>query len=230
MKTDPADLLGMPKGRAAHLLRREVVFHLITELGLDGCPRCHKPLLSSDNMSLDHIEPWLDVDPGLFWNLDNVGFSHRFCNASTQRASTYGDPNRGSQQLGMNKGTATGRLRQMLMFRLSQMAAMDICCRCQKIIAKATDLTIDHLDPWRLNPGQYWDMSRIAFAHPICNTLAANRSVPHDNSGLRRAGPQGTSWCAVCGEFRDVSLFTKNSNRWSGLDSWCRECRSSKRS
>jgi len=230
MKTNRDDLLGMPYGKATHLLRREVVFHLITELGLNICPRCDRPILSSDAMSFDHIKPWVDEDAALFWDLDNVAFSHRRCNYLHKRANVYGDPDRDSRQLGMNKSTATGRLLQMLLFRLAQMAGRDTCCRCQGLITEATLLTIDHVDPWRLNPGQFWDMSGIAFAHWRCNTIASNRSGHHDNSGLRRVGPPGTSWCAVCGVFRDVSLFTKNSSRWSGLDSWCRECRSSKRS
>lgn len=36
--------------------------------------------MSADDWSIEHIEPWIGVDPDLFWDLDNITFSHKKCN------------------------------------------------------------------------------------------------------------------------------------------------------
>ncbi len=80
-----AELLGMPLGTASARLKKLVLFDLVKRLGLENCYRCEQPIESADELDLDHKEPWRDVSADLFWNLDNVGFSHHACNIAAAR-------------------------------------------------------------------------------------------------------------------------------------------------
>lgn len=79
--------LGMPLGTAANQLRKRVMFHLAARLGENVCLRCGAVIETADDLSLDHIQPWLDADPALFWDLDNLAFSHLRCNTAAGRHS-----------------------------------------------------------------------------------------------------------------------------------------------
>ena len=52
---------------------------------LDSCIWCGKRITEIKDFSIDHIEPWLDNDPALFWDLDNIGFAHLGCNSKAAR-------------------------------------------------------------------------------------------------------------------------------------------------
>jgi len=45
------------------------------------CFRCKKSIESAAELSLEHKEAWLDNDIALFWDLENLGFSHLKCNS-----------------------------------------------------------------------------------------------------------------------------------------------------
>ena len=72
--------LGMSFGRACHILRQSILFSLVKEAGRDLCVRCGKRIEMVKELSIEHIDHWQDVDTALFWDLDNIGFSHRRCN------------------------------------------------------------------------------------------------------------------------------------------------------
>ncbi len=72
-----AEFLGMPIGTAMNRLRKMALLRLLQRLGEDRCYRCGKKIESIDNLSIDHIKDWLGQDLALFWDLDNVTFSHR---------------------------------------------------------------------------------------------------------------------------------------------------------
>lgn len=72
--------LGMPLGTASHRLRKMVMFNLIKRLEEDQCYRCQRKIRSPEELSIDHKQDWLNVDPDLFWDLDNIAFSHLRCN------------------------------------------------------------------------------------------------------------------------------------------------------
>jgi hypothetical protein len=78
--------LGVTQGTAQFRLQRMLIFDFLQRLGLDTCFRCGNPL-SKDDFDLDHKEPWLNVDPALYWDLKNVGFSHHSCNSSAHRVT-----------------------------------------------------------------------------------------------------------------------------------------------
>lgn len=71
--------LGMPIGTATSKLRLKVILDLLHELGRTDCSRCGKSIDTSDNLSVVHLEPWMDNNPFLFWKSDNIAFSHRDC-------------------------------------------------------------------------------------------------------------------------------------------------------
>jgi len=77
--------LGMNYSTAVAQLRKLILFKLAKQCQLDICVRCKEPILSVDDFTIDHIEAWLDTNTELFWNLENVGFSHTYCNSATKR-------------------------------------------------------------------------------------------------------------------------------------------------
>jgi hypothetical protein len=83
--------LEMSFGKASYILKRMIMFALICELKKDVCYRCDKKIVSDCDLSVDHKNPWLHIDSKLFWNLDNIAFSHKLCNSANHRiASTTG--------------------------------------------------------------------------------------------------------------------------------------------
>lgn len=72
--------LGMPLGTAVGRLRKLVLFEILKRHCENVCYRCAKIIESAEQLSLDHKVAWLDKDPELFWDLENVGFAHLRCN------------------------------------------------------------------------------------------------------------------------------------------------------
>ena len=72
--------LGMNYSTASHRLVRDILFKFIVDAGIT-CYRCGKDL-TRETFSIEHKEAWLNSeDPvGLFFDLDNISFSHQSCN------------------------------------------------------------------------------------------------------------------------------------------------------
>jgi hypothetical protein len=124
--------------------------------------------------------------------------------------------------LGMPHGTASSRLRKMILFHLLQRHDENVCFRCSKKIETADDLSIEHKLPWEgISVELFWSLDNIAFSHRYCN-------LPHRYAGgqarMRKVGPEGTAWCRRCKAFRPVTDFSRNKARWNGLQAWCDEC------
>lgn len=75
-----ADFLGMPHGTAMAKLRKNILFHQLKKHNENVCFRCQKQIITADELSVDHIEPWESLSVELFWSLENIAFSHRKCN------------------------------------------------------------------------------------------------------------------------------------------------------
>jgi len=76
-----SELLGMPVGTAQHRLRKMILFSLLVKHKENVCFRCGQVIDTVDDLSVEHMKPWASVDdPNLFWNLDNIAFSHLQCN------------------------------------------------------------------------------------------------------------------------------------------------------
>lgn len=80
-----SEFLGMPHGTASAQLRKMILFDLVKKCGLDTCYRCGEKIESIDDLSIEHKEAWLGVDVKLFWDLNNIAFSHLNCNISVGR-------------------------------------------------------------------------------------------------------------------------------------------------
>jgi len=87
-KTKKSEQLGMNYSTAQNRLRKKILFMMIQKLKLDECFQCKTLIVESQDLSIEHKIPWLDGDTRLFWDLDNIAFSHISCNASASRYST----------------------------------------------------------------------------------------------------------------------------------------------
>lgn len=78
-----AQQLGMNPGTARHRLIRDLLFSYVKDV---PCFHCGKPL-TRDTFSIEHKTPWLDSDDplGLFFDLDNISYSHESCNYGAAR-------------------------------------------------------------------------------------------------------------------------------------------------
>lgn len=75
-----AATLGMPHGTATGKLRKNIMFLLLCRLEENDCYRCKKKISTVDELSVEHIKPWEGVSAELFWDLQNIAFSHVVCN------------------------------------------------------------------------------------------------------------------------------------------------------
>lgn len=85
-----------------------------------------------------------------------------------------------NEQLGMPAGTATARLKKLLMFSLVKECNKDICYRCGKKIEDVDNFSIEHKTPWlnAENPvATFFDLDNIAYSHLNCNISAASKDI-----------------------------------------------------
>lgn len=66
---------------------------------MDICFRCKEKIDSVDDFSIDHKDPWLhSTDPKkLFFDLENVAFSHEKCNYKHRKRATKSKNKHGYQ-------------------------------------------------------------------------------------------------------------------------------------
>ena len=84
------ETLGIPYGTAMNQLRRKIMFNLLCKLNLNSCFRCSKEMTVED-YTIEHKEPWRSKDAELFWDLENISFSHKSCNSGSKRhVNRYG--------------------------------------------------------------------------------------------------------------------------------------------
>ncbi len=75
-----AATLGMPHGTATSKLRKNIMFSLLCRLEENNCYRCKQKIGSVDELSVEHKKPWEGISADLFWDLENITFSHIRCN------------------------------------------------------------------------------------------------------------------------------------------------------
>lgn len=130
-----------------------------------------------------------------------------------------------NETLGMPHGTATNRLRKLILFDALRRHNENVCVRCKKIIESVEELSIEHVLPWEgISAELFWDLKNIAFSHLQCNK-------PHNRNyvGLRRhveakkkIGPDGFSWCSYHEKFEPKENFYRDPQRWNGLRPYCK--------
>lgn len=72
--------LGMPWGTANAKLRKMILWTLLLKLGGNNCFKCEKPIETIEELSIEHKQPWQGVSADLFWDMNNIAFSHLRCN------------------------------------------------------------------------------------------------------------------------------------------------------
>ncbi len=80
--------LGMHFVTARGRLMKMILLRLIKKAGEDLCFKCGKKITSTEDLSLDHKLPWRGEDTKLFWDLENVAFSHVRCNKRDRTENT----------------------------------------------------------------------------------------------------------------------------------------------
>lgn len=78
--------LGMNPSTAAGRLVKDILYRFVVDTGQNACYHCGLQM-SRETFSIEHKEPWLDSDDpkGLYFDLENIGFSHQSCNSSAAR-------------------------------------------------------------------------------------------------------------------------------------------------
>lgn len=86
-KKKKKEQLGIDPGTAANRLRKSVLFSFAKRLDLNFCYQCGCEIEDIHRFTMEHKTPWLDSeDPvRLFFDIDNIAFSHASCNYSASR-------------------------------------------------------------------------------------------------------------------------------------------------
>jgi len=77
--------LGMPFGTANGKLRKNILFHLLKKHNENFCFRCGAEIETAETLSIEHKKPWLHEGVDLFWDIENIAFSHLSCNSGEAR-------------------------------------------------------------------------------------------------------------------------------------------------
>lgn len=75
-----AATLGMPHGTATGRLKKNILFHLLKKHGENVCFKCSEVIDKVEDLSIEHKKPWEGISAELFWDIENIAFSHLHCN------------------------------------------------------------------------------------------------------------------------------------------------------
>jgi hypothetical protein len=78
--------LGMNPSTASNRLVKDTLWRLVVQAEQNVCYRCGGPM-TRETFSIEHKEAWLDSDDpvGLYFDQENIGFSHLRCNIKDSR-------------------------------------------------------------------------------------------------------------------------------------------------
>ena len=116
----------MNPSTAAAKLRKDILFNYAKKCGDDICHQCRKKIESVDNFSIEHKIPWLhSKNPvELFFNLENIAFSHLHCNvlaARSNKGKFRGHPSQGAYKRGCRcNGCKKIQKNRMKIYRLTK--------------------------------------------------------------------------------------------------------------
>jgi L-rhamnose isomerase len=87
IKKEKTKQLGMDPGTASNRLKKNLLFEFAKRLDMHWCYQCGAEIEDCDKFTVEHKTPWLhSEDPkGLFFDIDNIAFSHKSCNYSAAR-------------------------------------------------------------------------------------------------------------------------------------------------
>ncbi len=80
-----AEQLKMNPSTASGRLVKDIIFGFLVKEKI-VCHHCDRPM-TRENYSIEHKEPWLDSENpvGLYFDLENISFSHLRCNIKASR-------------------------------------------------------------------------------------------------------------------------------------------------
>ena len=78
----------MSYSTAGNRLKKMLFFKLVKETNNDICYRCEEKITHYIELSIDHMESWLDQDNSLFWDVENIAYSHLTCNSANAPVSS----------------------------------------------------------------------------------------------------------------------------------------------
>ena len=83
-------MLGEPFGTANGKLRKSILFDLVVSTNQNVCYQCGEVIDSIDDFSVEHKTPWQNSGSPiqLFYDLDNIAFSHLKCNCLASNRKT----------------------------------------------------------------------------------------------------------------------------------------------
>ena len=87
IKQEKTRQLGMDPGTASNRLKKTLLFEFAKKLDMHWCYQCGAEIVDCDKFTVEHKTPWLhSEDPkGLFFDIDNIAFSHKSCNYLASR-------------------------------------------------------------------------------------------------------------------------------------------------
>lgn len=76
--------LGMNPSTASYRLNKELLYYFTEILDLQWCFHCGEKIKDTSEMSIEHKKAWLHSEnpKKLFFDIENIAFSHRSCNYS----------------------------------------------------------------------------------------------------------------------------------------------------
>jgi len=79
--------LGQNRVTARRRLMRRLLYDQAQRLELDLCFQCGERIDTLEEFSIEHKVPWLHSDDpaGLYFDLDNIAYSHMECNSAAAR-------------------------------------------------------------------------------------------------------------------------------------------------
>lgn len=82
-----SEFLGLSYSTASNRLKKQIMLMLLQRLNADVCFKCGEVIETPKELSVEHMEPWLERENGVekFWDLDNIAFSHLSCNVPHDR-------------------------------------------------------------------------------------------------------------------------------------------------
>ena len=117
--------------------------------------------------------------------------------------------NKKKEQLGVNSGTASAKLKKAIMFHMAKKLNEHYCFQCGLEIESIEEFTVEHKIAWldSKNPKElFFDLNNIAFSHATCNYKAKRpRIANHPNIGTYNKGCR----CSECVEIKHLY-----NNKW----------------
>ena len=68
-----------------------ILFNLLQRHGENVCFKCSQLIETAEELSIEHKQPWEGINVELFWDMENIAFSHLRCNKTHRRKGGRAD-------------------------------------------------------------------------------------------------------------------------------------------